>query len=505
MHARKLALFGFLAAALATALLPATAGAYQIQDNQVARSFDGTEIVYTLFMPDSASPTSRVPMVMRTHGWGGTREKTATGFVQQLLDNGYGVITWDSRGFGESGGTVEIDSPDYEARDASALIDVLAADPRVLRRKGDPVVGMSGGSYAGGIEWVTAAIDRRVDAIAPEISWHNLNESLYPEKVVKTGWGSLLYGAGLTAVSGGIVADPTDPETGNYDPAIHQAFVEGSTTGTFSQQTQDFFAHRGPNYLLSKVTVPTFIIQGSIDTLFPPSQGVKNYAAMKSLHPRQPLKMEWYCSGHGTCEPFDAGPANYTQNEIVRWFNRFLKGSVKASTGAKFEYVTDDGVWHGATDYPVPGTTTRSASGSGTVAINGGATISGLLVGSDAPASLEIPLPSTPGTLIGAPTVTLTENGLGTATDEPNQATVFFQIVNKTKNEVLGNQITPKVFDTDGTDHTYTFGIEPVTYTVDPGDQLALQIASTSSSYEAYRGGAVVNFKNVQVTVPQLP
>jgi ABC-2 type transport system ATP-binding protein len=101
--------------------------------------------------------------------------------------------------------------------------------------------------------------------------------------------------------------------------------------------------------------------------------------------------------------------------------------------------------------------------------------------------------------------VTLTENALGTATDEPNKATVFFQIVNKTKGEVLGNQITPKVFAADGLDHTYTFGIEPVSYTVDQGDQLVLQIASTSSSYEPYRGGAVVNFKSIQVNVPQLP
>jgi ABC-2 type transport system ATP-binding protein len=321
---------------------------------------------------------------------------------------------------------------------------------------------------------------------------------------VKTGWGTLLYGAGLTAVSGGIVSDPTNPETGNYDPAIHQAFAEGSTTGTFSQQTQDFFSHRGPDYLLGNVTAPTFIIQGTIDTLFPPSQGAENYASMKSLHPRQPLRMAWYCSGHGSCD-FNAGPAGYTENAIVRWFDRYVKGDTKVATGPKFEYVTDDGVWHGAGDYPVPGTTTRSASGSGSVAINGGPAASGLLTGTDAPASLEIPLPSQPGTLIGAPSVTLTENGIGTATDEPNKATVFFQVVNKTKNEVLGNQITPKVFDTDGLDHIYTFGIEPVSYTVDPGDQLVLQIASTSASYEPYRGGALVNFTNVQVKVPQLP
>jgi ABC-2 type transport system ATP-binding protein len=506
MHVRKFAWLGLLGVGLTLALMPATAGAYQVQDNQAATSFDGTDIVYTLFMPDNASASNPVPAIMRTHGWGGSRETTPTGFVKQLLDNGYGVLTWDSRGFGQSGGTVEIDSPDFEARDASALIDVLAADPRVAKKKGDPLVGMSGGSYAGGIQWVTDAIDHRVDAIAPEISWHNLLQSLYPETVVKTGWGTLLYAAGLTSVTGVLdPTDPTDPQTGNYDPAIHQAFVEGSTTGTFSPATQDFFAHRGPDYLLGKVTAPTFIIQGTIDTLFPPSQGAKNYAAMKSLHPRQPLKMAWYCSGHGTCSPFNSGPANYTQDQIVKWFDRYVKGNRAVNTGSKFEYVTDDGIWHGAGDYPVPATTTRSASGSGIISVNGGVTATGLLPGSDAPASIQVPLPSQPGTLIGAPTITLTENGLGTATDEPNKATVFFQIVNKTKNEVLGNQITPKVFDTDGTDHTYTFGIEPAAYTVDPGDQLVLEIASTSASYEAYRGGAVVNFKSIQVNVPQLP
>ena len=138
MQLRTLAWRALAATGTALALIPATAGAYQVQDDQVATSFDGTEIVYTMFAPDNASASNPVPAVMRTHGWGGSRETTPTGFVQQLLDNGYAVLTWDSRGFGESGGTVEIDSPDFEARDASALIDVLAADPRDRQEEGRP-------------------------------------------------------------------------------------------------------------------------------------------------------------------------------------------------------------------------------------------------------------------------------------------------------------------------------------------------------------------------------
>lgn len=37
-----------------------------------------------------------------------------------LLQNGYNVVTWDPRGEWGSGGTLEIDSPDFEARDMQA-------------------------------------------------------------------------------------------------------------------------------------------------------------------------------------------------------------------------------------------------------------------------------------------------------------------------------------------------------------------------------------------------
>jgi ABC-2 type transport system ATP-binding protein len=489
----------------ASALAASPAAAVQSEDGLVATSFDGTPIVYALHLPDGASPGNPVPAVLRTHGWGGSRERTPGGFSQRLLASGYAVLSWDQRGFGQSGGQVEIDDPQWEARDVSALIDILAADPRIATEApGDPVVGMSGGSYAGGIQWVTAATDSRVDAIAPEIAWHNLLESLIPEGVVKVGWGALLYAGGQTSVTGGLSPDnPAGPQTGNYNPEIHEALAEGSATGEWDADTREFFASKGPDFLLDRVKVPTFIIQGTIDALFPPSQAVSNYEAMRARRPVVPLKMAWYCSGHGSCAPFQAGPAGFIGDRIIAWFDRHLRG-LEVDTGPGFEYITDDGVWHGARRYPVPRTQTRTATGSGTVAINGGPTVSGLLSGSDAPAALEIPVPSEPGTLIGAPRITLTESGVGTAADQPNAATLFFQIVNKTKGEVVGNQVTPKVFATDGVEHSYQFEIEPIAYTIDPGDRLVLEIASTSTSYEAYRGAAVVDLVRVEIALPEL-
>jgi hypothetical protein len=68
-----------------------------------------------------------------------------------------------------------IDHPGFEARDAQALIDFIASQPEAaLEAPGDPVVGMDGPSYGCGIQFITAARDQRVDAIAPTIAWNQL-------------------------------------------------------------------------------------------------------------------------------------------------------------------------------------------------------------------------------------------------------------------------------------------------------------------------------------------
>src|SRR5204862_26245 len=82
-----------------------------------------------LFEPNSASAAHPVPVILRTHGWGGSGEQaiSLSGTATKLLANGYAVITWDSRGFGQSGGEANVDDPNIEGRDASKLIDLLAA------------------------------------------------------------------------------------------------------------------------------------------------------------------------------------------------------------------------------------------------------------------------------------------------------------------------------------------------------------------------------------------
>src|SRR5690349_11249398 len=52
------------------------------------------KICYSVFKPASASSRHRVPMLMHSHGWGGSRTTDPASFAA-FTDAGYGVISFD--------------------------------------------------------------------------------------------------------------------------------------------------------------------------------------------------------------------------------------------------------------------------------------------------------------------------------------------------------------------------------------------------------------------------
>jgi ABC-2 type transport system ATP-binding protein len=205
----------FLAGVVAVAALVG-APAASARD-AIVTSFDGAPISASFFAAEGLAPGQKAPTILETHGWGATRDKdessatlAAVGQVGlgPLRRAGFNVLTWDSRGFGESGGDVEVDSHDFEGRDVSALLNRLATQPEQrLDGAGDPRAGMTGASYAGGIELVAAAVDHRIDAIAPDIAWHSLLTALYRDDIVKGGWAAALSGLGIpTATALGVIS-----------------------------------------------------------------------------------------------------------------------------------------------------------------------------------------------------------------------------------------------------------------------------------------------------------
>src|SRR5688572_32129637 len=84
------------------------------------------QICYTLFKPAGARAKKPVPMILHSHGWGGSRT-TDPAVFEPWLDAKYGVLSFDQRGFGESGGTAQVENPDIEGHDVRALVDLIAS------------------------------------------------------------------------------------------------------------------------------------------------------------------------------------------------------------------------------------------------------------------------------------------------------------------------------------------------------------------------------------------
>ncbi len=258
------------------------------------------DICWTLFKPARASRKRPVPLVFQSHGWGGSRW-TEVEDARRFTDRGYGVLSFDQRGFGESGGHAHVENPDYEGADVRALVALVSELPWVVQDgPGDPRVGAIGGSYGGGYQFLMAFEEIRatgrqvVDALVPEITWHDLEESLAPEGVVRTEW--------ALALSAGSVPSDALP------PNVYKALVEGAATGSWPDGsvpgTEDmvtFMEKNGPKWQVgqgARIDVPVLFGQGTTDTLFPLEQALTNWRSALTRKARKRSIFTAYNGGH---------------------------------------------------------------------------------------------------------------------------------------------------------------------------------------------------------------
>jgi ABC-2 type transport system ATP-binding protein len=550
-----------IAAVVAAAL--ACAPAASAKDVTIT-SFDGTKIVAHWFPGKGVDAGSPAPTILEGPGWSSAGETEGAGLASGLggafgvpgianfITHGYNVLTWDPRGFGQSGGTVEIDDPRYEGRDVSALIDWVAKQPEAQmdqscssskrRRKhhrkprklltcatspDDPTIGMAGASYGGGIQLVSAALDRRIDAIAPTIAWHSLLTSLFPESNIKFGWGSLLIAAGVegSLLPGGLGSPAT--AAGRQDPHFYSILANGVATGTTTPEDLAWMAGHGPGDMVDQIHVPTLLLQGTADTLFPLDEAIANFdqigdntlrtAAIKAKAKRKkgkrkrrrgaapdvrrvPVKMIWFCGGHGVCLT-GAGPgADYLDQRTISWFDRYLRGRQDTDTGPKFAWIADDAQLRTSDAYPLKPAGQLTASGSGTLPIVPGQASGALILATQAAdaVNVSIPGPGADANVVGAPHLDLTYQG----TALPQKTWIYAQFVNPRTGNVLGNIATPIPLTLDGQSHSISRDLETVAGRAPAGGGYTLQLTPSSSLYDLQRSAGAVSFSGIDVSMP---
>ena len=474
-------------------------------------SFDGTQI-NVHFMPAAGLLAGKkAPTILEGPGLGmpGGTNINGTPLDGILQDNlgqigiatlrnaGYNVVTWDPRGEYFSGGLLELDSPDFEARDVSSIISWVAQQPEAqLDGPNDPRLGMVGVSYGGGIQLVTAAIDHRIDAIVPTIAWNTLNDALYPNQDFKTGWGTLLTAALLATFA-------------RPNPAVYPAAIQGDLTTMLTQAQQALLAARGPGGtldLISQITAPTLLFQGTVDTLFPLAEA--NLNATELIADGVPTKVVWFCGGHGVCtnNVFDPRDGEVIEQQTLAWLARYVKGDTSVSTGPQFQWVDQHGQYYSSKVYPVPTgtpivTTSTTTSTLPIVPLLGG---SGPLLGvlpiggtkAFNAINLTVPAATTTTYVVGAPQLTLVYSGTGVS------RFVYAQLVDDATGEVLGNQVTPIPVTLDGKPQTITTPLNLVAATLQPGQTVTLQLVASSADFATIRALGALTVSSMTLSLP---
>ncbi|GAA2471697.1 CocE/NonD family hydrolase [Streptomyces longisporus] len=336
-----------------------------------------------LYRPAGVDSSHRAPAVLATNGFGGSKSDGTTDAVgKALAARGYVSLIYSGLGFGRSGCLISLDDPGIDGTAASRLIDFLGgkraaddgtrADFVTLDGTGDPRVGMIGGSYGGAIQLATAAVDHRVDALIPLITWNDLAYALDPNNAggtvpgaFKWQWtnGFYLLGEGQTLTQPNL-----DPSRINSLTCLHFVTRACATIRTLNSGSYRpgptaamlAYAHSvSPASYLHRVQAPTLLIQGQADSLFNLNEATATYKTLKSQG--TPAAMIWQSWGHsggmvnGELNLVQGNlDTSYVGRRIMSWFDHYLRRQ-HTDTGPAFAYyrdwITDPGHAYATADH----------------------------------------------------------------------------------------------------------------------------------------------------------
>ncbi|MEU9876998.1 CocE/NonD family hydrolase [Streptomyces phaeochromogenes] len=368
--------------------------------DQFISTGDGVRIDTSYFTGDGSG---RRPAVLLAHGFGGSKKDLRTQ-AEDLARDGYAVLTWSARGFGRSNGKIGLNDPKGEVADASKLIDWLAKRSEVqLDKTGDPRVGMAGASYGGAVSLLTAGTDDRVDAIAPAITYWNLADALFPNGVFKKLWAGIFINTG-----GGC---------DKFEKQLCEMYNRVAESGTPDAAATKLLEERSPAAVGDRIKVPTLLMQGQTDSLFPLGQADTAAKAIKANG--APVDVDWIAGGH------DGGDMEVSrvQARTGAWFDRYLKDEKGVDTGPAFRVTRTLGLGSGdgeprlgsATEDTYPGLT----SGGRSIALTGREQRIDNPAGSSPPAISALP------GLGGGGLSQLSSLGVGVSLDFPGQFASF--------------------------------------------------------------------------------
>jgi predicted acyl esterase len=321
----------------------------------LASAVDSTRLDVLVQIPAAAA--ARVPLVALVHGYAGS--KTSSGDIADvLLTEGYAVLRYSTRGFGNSWGRVNLVDVHAEVGDLRSIIgQVLDEDQASASPALDPDrVAVTGASYGGGHSWM-AALEPRFDSpgglhvhirtVVPIAAWSDLLYALIPNGHERESWdrpgGAKLSFINALYISGWRYPgkNPIRPydnypeyfkvwhawinvqEANNYDP-IFRSVIDGLAYYRSIWWQQSFWNDAYTERL------PVFVVQGFTDDLFPLPEAKRMVLALKSIDANYPVALYLGDIGHPRASN-KPGEVDYVLGLIKDWLAYYLKGTASAA------------------------------------------------------------------------------------------------------------------------------------------------------------------------------
>ncbi|MBT2418820.1 CocE/NonD family hydrolase [Streptomyces sp. ISL-22] len=266
----------------------------------------GTTLKANVITPAGSDGTRRYPLLVLPTSWG-LPQVEYFAQAQKLANSGYVVVSYNVRGFWQSGGQIEVAGPP-DIADASKVIDwALANTPADAGH-----IGMAGVSYGAGISLLTAAHDKRVRAVAALSGWADLIDSIYSGRTQHVQAAGLLDGASLV--------------TGRQSAELRQIFDDFYASNLSKEQDMINWGKKrsAAAYVdqLNKSGAAVMMANAWGDTVFPPNQYADFYEKLTG-----PKRLEFRPGDHATAELTGLfGLPNDVWTDTERWFDHYLKG-----------------------------------------------------------------------------------------------------------------------------------------------------------------------------------
>ncbi|MBL1100767.1 CocE/NonD family hydrolase [Streptomyces coffeae] len=266
----------------------------------------GVSLAANVVAPADAGAGHRYPLVVLPTSWAMPQVEYLAQ-ARKLAESGYVVLSYNPRGFWQSGGRIETAGPP-DVADASKVIDWALAHTGA-----DPGhIGMAGVSYGAGISLLASAFDPRVKAVVAMSGWADLIESIYSERTQHRQAAGLLGGLGTL--------------TGRPSEEMQQMLKD--FLGSNMDREKDLIEwgrKRSPATYLDRINANgAAVMLGNAwgDSIFPPNSYARFYEKLTG-----PKRLELRPGDHATPELTGLlGLPNDTWDHSRRWLDRYLKG-----------------------------------------------------------------------------------------------------------------------------------------------------------------------------------